>query len=101
MPRTSTTRTKGDGRGRNGGGRQKGTPNKVTGQMRELLTNFCQETFEEFVSSFHRIDDPKDKCKIWLEAQSFVTPKLSSIDLKESAGKKTMQDELDELDQDK
>lgn len=66
--------------------------------MRELLANFCSETFEEFVSSFHHIEDPKDKCKIWLDAQSFVTPKLSSIDLKESEKKKTLQDELDELD---
>lgn len=100
MARTSTTRTTGDGKGRNNGGRKKGTPNKVTRPMRELLANFCTETFDEFVNTFHHIDEPKDKCRIWLDAQSFVTPKLSSIDLKEVDKAKTLKDELEELDND-
>lgn len=90
-------RLKNDGKGRIGG-RQKGTPNKVTRSMRELLTQFCDETFDSFVSAFNEIETPRDKCKIWLEAQAFVTPKLSSVDIKESATGKSFKDELDELD---
>lgn len=90
-------RQKNDGKGRIGG-RQKGTPNKVTRSMRELLTRFCDETFDSFVSAFNEIETPRDKCKIWLEAQAFVTPKLSSVDIKESTAGKSFKDELDELD---
>lgn len=87
----------GDGKGRNGGGRKKGTPNKKTAKMRELLTNFCSETFDDFVSSYKRITEPEKKCKIWLEAQAYVTPKLSSIDMKADIDKRTFTDELKEI----
>lgn len=92
-------REKNDGRGRLGG-RQKGTPNKVSGEMRALLSDFCNETFEEFKATFHRIDEPDKKCKIWLEAQKFVTPQLSAVTLKEQTKGKTLKDELDELEKD-
>lgn len=94
MPRG---RVKGDGRGQQGGGRKPGTPNKVTKTMRELLAGFCEENFEKFKEAFNNIDNAKDKCKIYLEAQAFVTPKLTSVDLKDSGGRKSFQDELDEL----
>ena len=90
-------RYKGDGKGRLGG-RQKGTPNKVTGAMREMLAKFCAETYDDFVTSYKLIDSPRDKCKIYLEAQAYVTPKLSSVSIKESAAGKSFADELDELD---
>ena len=89
-------RRKGDGLGKTGG-RQKGTPNKATQQMRELLSNFCDETFEEFKRSFHTIDKPELKCRIWLDAQAFVTPKLSSVTVKDKTPVRTYQDELDDL----
>lgn len=95
-------RPKGDGRGRQGGGRQKGTPNKVTVSMRKLLAGFCEEHFDDFVAAFKRIDEPKEKCVVYLKAQEFVTPKLSAVDLKDSASQgRTLQDELDELSAEK
>lgn len=66
--------------------------------MRELLANFCEENFQEFVAAFHVIADPKDKCKVYLDAQAFVTPKLSSVDLKADIGRKTYEEELEELE---
>lgn len=90
-------RQAGDGKGRQGGGRKAGTPNKVTQTMRELLSGFCDEKFEAFKEAFDNIKSPKDKCKIYLEAQAFVTPKLSSVDLKAQTTRKSYEDELDEL----
>lgn len=94
-------RTKGDGKGQNGGGRKKGTVNKTTAVMRELLKNFCEETFEEFKMTFHMIDEPKDKCKIWLDIQSFVTPKLTSVDLKDNTQGKSFSDEIQRIREEK
>lgn len=76
------------------GGRKKGTVNKITASMRELMANFCEETMEEFFTSFHAIDEPKDKCKIWLEMQSYVTPKPSSVELNVTSGAKTFMDDM-------
>ena len=87
----------GDGRGQQGVGRRPGTRNKVTVEMRELLSNFCDEKFEDFKEAFNNIKSPKDKCDIYLKAQAFVTPKLTSVDLKPDSLRKTYEQELDEI----
>lgn len=76
------------------GGRQKGTPNKITATMRERMAQFCEETYDEFLLSFHAIDEPKDKCKIWLEMQSYITAKPSSVELNVTSGTKTFMDDM-------
>jgi hypothetical protein len=73
-------RPKGDGRGRLGG-RAKGTPNKTTKSMRALLAKFCEEKYEDFILTYERILNPKERCEVYLKAQSFVTPKLNAVDL--------------------
>ena len=73
-------RQKGDGRGRLGG-RAKGTPNKTTRSMRALLTKFCEDYYEDFILTYERILNPKERCEVYLKAQSFVTPKPNSVDL--------------------
>ena len=73
-------RAKGDGRGRLGG-RAKGTPNKTTKNMRALLTRFCEEKYDDFVEYYEKIINPKERCEVYLKAQSFVTPKLNAVDL--------------------
>lgn len=73
-------RPKGDGRGRLGG-RAKGTPNKTTQSMRALLARFCEEHYEDFVDTYERVLNPKERCELYLKAQSFVTPKLNAVDL--------------------
>ena len=95
MPRG---RKPGDGRGRMGG-RPPGGQNKTTVAMRELLSNFCDEKFEDFKVAFDNIKNPKEKCAIYLKAQEFVTPKLSTVDLKTDLDRKTFEQELDELSQ--
>ena len=73
-------RQKGDGRGRLGG-RAKGTPNKTTQNMRALLARFCEDNYEDFVATYQRVLNPKERCELYLKAQSFVTPKLNAVDL--------------------
>lgn len=94
MPRG---RQKGDGRGQQGGGRKKGTPNKVTAETRELLKKFVELKWDEFIADYDRIENPKDKCYIMVSILPFVSPKLANIEYKDKDKPKTLADELDEM----
>lgn len=89
-------RPKGDGRGRIGG-RAKGTPNKTTQQMRSLLADFCKENYEDFVATYQRILNPKERCEVYLKAQQFVTPRLNAVDLDVKDTDRSFKSELEKM----
>ena len=89
-------RPKGDGRGRLGG-RKKGTPNKTTKNMREMLASFCADTYDDFVEAYARILNPKERCEIWLKAQQFVTPRLNAVDVDLKNNDNSFQSELERM----
>lgn len=91
MPRQA-----GDGRGQNGGGRKKGTVNRVTKERRELIETFLNEKWEDF-KSLYEDADADTKLKIYMELIPYTTPKMASVEYREKAAPKTMQDELDEI----
>ena len=88
---------KGDGHGRNGGGRQKGTPNKVTKEKRELISAFIEKKWEDFEEAFNAIDRPETKCQVFVALLPFAVPKLQHIEYKGQTQIKTLADELDEI----
>jgi hypothetical protein len=65
------------------GGRTVGTPNKATGEMRELL----QQTFEQYASGQLHLDlqatDPETRLRFMVEVAKLITPKLSNVTLDE------------------
>lgn len=87
-------REKGDGKGRQGG-RKPGTPNKVTGETRELLKKFVSENWEGFIEDYKSIPNKKDKCMIMVGLLQFVSPKLANVEYKDKDKPQTLQDELD------
>lgn len=89
-------RQKGDGRGRLGG-RAKGTPNIVTAGLRECIRKFADDKFDDFLKTWSKIEDPKDKCDIYVKCCNFVLPKLSSVQVDANVKDMSYQDELDEL----
>ena len=88
-------RTKGDGRGRNNGGRKKGTTNRVTRERRELIAEFLDNEWPNFQKMYERADE-ETKMKIYMEMIPYTTPKMASIEYKEKIKPKTFKDELDE-----
>lgn len=90
-------RKAGDGKGRQGGGRKPGVPNKVTALGRELMLDFAAKKYKDFEEAFDKIPSPKDKCNVYLNLLAFAVPKLSSVDLKTDNVRKSFQEELDEL----
>lgn len=89
-------RQKGDGKGRLGG-RQKGTPNKITGDLREAIRDFTTGNFHDFVKSWKEIKIPKYKCDVYVAMCKFVLPTLTAVDMNANVEQRTFKDELDEL----
>lgn len=63
------------------GGRQKGTPNKVKSDLKKQIEGFIVDNFAEFVKELNLIDNPTDKCKMYLKMMEFTLPKQKQIDL--------------------
>lgn len=81
------------------GGRRKGTPNKITGAVREILS---RNTVEYFSSEEFRKDmadlDPKDRIWANIKVAEFTIPKPQTISLDVAEGTKvTIEDRLREL----
>ncbi len=84
--------------GTKSGGRQKGTSNKLTRELRDTLKDFTIGSADEAIAAFHRIGDPEKKFALWLKALEFNVPKLTSIELKDEIPVKTYKEELDEME---
>lgn len=89
-------RTSGDGRGRLGG-RKKGTPNKVTKDLREFMKNFAVDNFNEFMRDWRSLENKKEKCDIYIKCCNYVLPKLCSMELDAQVQEMSYQEELDKL----
>lgn len=71
-------RTKGDGRGRLGG-RKKGTPNKVTSNLREWINALIDSNREQIESDLKELE-PKDRLMVLERLLSYVLPKMQNVD---------------------
>ena len=61
------------------GGRQKGTPNKDKGGLREKIRNFADENFEEVIEAWHQIVEPDKKIKAYNDICAYALPKLQAV----------------------
>ena len=89
-------RQKGDGNGNQGGGRKKGTPNRVTKERRELISEFLDQNWDDF-KKLYKNADADTKLKIYMEMIPYTTPKMASVDYKVDAQSFTFRDELGAL----
>ena len=60
------------------GGRQHGTPNKLTRELREIINDFLQDNIENVKKDFKSLE-PKDRVKIYIELLNYGLPKLQAI----------------------
>lgn len=68
------------GRTNNPAGRPKGIPNKTTGQLRESITQFIEDNFEEVEKDWRKLN-PKDKLNFYRDLIQYVIPKMQSADI--------------------
>ena len=67
--------------GRKTGGRQKGTPNRTTVEIREALAAFTSANVSRMSEWLHAVEDPARKLELLLRALEYVTPKQSRQEL--------------------
>lgn len=90
-------RLKNDGRGRLGG-RAKGTPNVIHNNLRERISAFLTDNWEEAVEAWKNIEEPKDKLKLYIDLASFGVPKLQAVQLEATINKAdSIEDDLRQL----
>lgn len=65
------------------GGRQKGTPNKTTAQIKEMITQLVGNQMEKWPGVIEKMmkDDPAEAMKITGRLIDYVLPKQTKIDL--------------------
>ena len=77
-------RQQNDGRGRLGG-RQKGTPNKTTSTLREIISQHWQEYQESKFKEDLDALDPATRITVMERYAQYIAPKMKSVDMEISA----------------
>lgn len=67
-------------KGEKTGGREKGTPNKITAQLREMISDFLTENFETVQQDFKELK-PFERAKVYSDLLQYGLPKLQSVSL--------------------
>lgn len=91
-------RHKNDGRGRLGG-RQKGTPNKSTSSLREIITEHWRSYHEsgQFAEDLEALD-PATRAVVMERYAQYIAPKMKSVDMDVNHNvNRTIEDRLREL----
>lgn len=78
----------------NPAGRPKGSFNKTTKELRQMISDFLMENFEEVQQTFKELP-PKEKVKLYCDLLSFALPRLRPVD--ETVLERLSDQELDEL----
>ena len=60
------------------GGRQKGTPNRMTKELRVLLKDIMYQELEEVQERFSLLE-PKQRIELIIKLMPYVLPKVNSI----------------------
>ena len=64
--------------GKKYGGRQKGTPNRMTKELRVLLKDIMYQELEEVQERFSLLE-PKKRIELIIKLMPYVLPKVNSI----------------------
>ena len=64
--------------GKKYGGRQKGTPNRLTKELRVLLKDIMYQELEEVQERFSLLE-PKQRIELIIKLMPYVLPKVNSI----------------------
>ena len=68
--------------GQKHGGRKKGTPNRLTRELRTILKDVLYQEMEQLEERLNDLD-PKDRMQIILKLMPYVFPKVETVHPKE------------------
>ena len=81
----------------NPNGRPKGSVNKSTAELREMITTLFESKYEDFTNAFDGLE-PKEKVDAYIKLMSFILPKQRDVDLKVSEFREQPFFELPDID---
>lgn len=61
-----------------GNGRPKGSQNKVSGKLREVIAQFLDENFDKLKADFEDMD-PKERASFYEKLLPYALPRLQSV----------------------
>ena len=76
-------------------GKPKGTTNKASNQLRELISGFLEDRFQDVVNDFKKLS-PKERVKSYTDLLQFAVPKLQNTSL-DVDFERLDEDQLDEI----
>ena len=82
------------------GGRQKGTPNRITLKVREAIAELTHDNVEQVQVWLERVAEknPAEAIRLWIQIVEFTLPKLrASLTVNERPGKPIKQMSMSEL----
>lgn len=62
------------------GGRKKGTENKLSGDLRQMMTDFLNSNHSQFIEDFKGLK-PVERCKIYRHCLQVILPRLSAVNI--------------------
>lgn len=83
----------------NPAGRPIGSKNKATGHLREAITSFIEDNFDEVVQDWRTLD-PKDKLNFYRDLIQYVMPKMQTVSMQAKINQELSSltdDQLDDL----
>lgn len=89
-------RTKGDGKGKTGG-RKPGTPNKVTGEAKEIIVEIVNGNLEKVQDKLDLIVDPDVWLRHFEKLCEFVVPKKAAVQVSDETKSSDLRSELEEM----
>lgn len=78
---------------RNPNGRPKGSTNKATTQLRQLVTDLVEREFENVDTLLLQLE-PKERAKFLTDLMKYVLPSLSSINMEATVDQRVTQIEV-------
>ena len=72
--------------GKKHGGREAGTPNKLTKEFKETLSNILSDEIEKLSETLQQLE-PKERLDIIVKLLPYIAPKLQSIEYKDESVK--------------
>ena len=68
------------GQSGNPDGRKKGAPNKITGTLRDMMNDFLNDNYENFLNDYRSLP-VNERVKTYRHCLQFCLPKLNSVDI--------------------
>lgn len=75
------------------GGRQKDTPNKITKPIRQAISFYLENNWNDFEVWIQEIESPVEKAKIFISLLEFSTPKLQRTTIEENEKQKHIEND--------